>query len=153
MTAQLQASDIVWAVLVAVVAWVLGLGIVLLLNRRRPQDSIVVQREPRRRSEEVPDGVTQPAADAAPVPTQVRDAEDISGVLRWLLSETQADSAAFLRLSPGGTERFLVQPRGFDPGAVAILARGAGEALVQSLERSRYLRAGTRWLRIGGSKA
>jgi hypothetical protein len=153
MTAQLQASDIVWAVLVAVVAWVLGLGIVLLLNRRRPQDSIVVQREPRRRSEEVPDGVTQPPADAAPVPAQVRDAEDISGVLRWLLSETQADSAAFLRLSPGGTERFVVEPRGLDPGAVAVLAQGAREALVQSTERSRSIDAATRWLGRGGSKA
>ncbi|HEV2907490.1 MAG TPA: hypothetical protein VGZ50_09280 [Actinomycetota bacterium] len=153
MTAQLQASDIVWAVLVAVVAWVLGLGIVLLLNRRRPQDSIVIQREPRRRSEEVPDGVAQPPAEAAPVPAQVRDAEDISGVLRWLLSETQADSAAFLRLSPGGTERFVVEPRGLDPGAVAVLAQGAREALVQSTERSRSIDAATRWLGTGGSKA
>ena len=153
MTAQLQASDIVWAVLVAAVAWVLGLGIVLLLNRRRPQDSIVVQREPRRRSEEVPDGLAQPAADTAPVPAQVRDAEDISGVLRWLLSETQADSAAFLRLSPGGTERFVVEPRGLDPGAVAVLAQGAREALVQSTERSRSIDAATRWLGTGGSKA
>lgn len=153
MTAQLQTSDIVWAVLVAVAAWLLGLGVFLLFNRRRPPDSVVVQREPRRRSEELPDGVMEPPAETSPVPAQVRDAEDIAGVLRWLLSETQADSVAFLRLSPGGTERFVVEPRGLDPGAVAILAKGAREALVESTERSRAIDAATRWLGAGGSKS
>ena len=153
MTAQLQASDIVWAVLVAVAAWVLGLGIVLLFNRRRPEDSVTVQKEPRRRSEEVPDGATEPTGETPPVPASVRDAGDITGVLRWLLSETQADSAAFLRLSPGGTERFVVEPRGLDPGAVATLAQGAREALVQSTERPHSIDAATRWLGTGGSKA
>jgi hypothetical protein len=154
MTAQIQSSDILWAVLVAVAAWVLGLGIVLLFNRRRPQDSVVVQKGPGGSSEETLDGATQPpAASSTSVPPGVRDAEDISGVLRWLLSETQAESAAFLRLSPGGTERFVVEPRGLDPGAVAILARGAREALVQSTERSRSIDAATRWLGNGGSKA
>lgn len=153
MTAQLQASDIVWAVLVAVAAWVVGLGAILLLNRRRPEDSVTIQRGPRRRAEEVPEGATEAPTQTASVPAGVRDAEDISGVLRWLLSETQADSAAFLRLSPGGRERFVVEPRGLDPGAVAILARGAREALVQSTERSRSIDAATRWLGTGGSKA
>jgi hypothetical protein len=153
MTAQLQASDIVWAVLVAVAAWMVGLGAILLLSRRRPEDSVTIQRGPRRRAEEVPDGATEAPAQTSSVPAGVRDAEDISGVLRWLLSETQADSAAFLRLSPGGRERFVVEPRGLDPGAVAILARGAREALVQSTERSRSIDAATRWLGSGGSKA
>jgi hypothetical protein len=153
MTAQLQASDIVWAVLVAVAAWMVGLGAILLLNRRRPEDSVTIERGPRRRAEEVPDGAPEAPAQTSSVPPGVRDAEDISGVLRWLLSETQADSAAFLRLSPGGKERFVVEPRGLDPGAVAILARGAREALVQSTERSRSIDAATRWLGTGGSKA
>jgi hypothetical protein len=153
MTAQLQASDIVWAVLVAVAAWMVGLGAILLLNRRRPEDSVTIERGPRRRAEEVPDGAPEAPAQTSSVPPDVRDAEDISGVLRWLLSETQADSAAFLRLSPGGKERFVVEPRGLDPGAVAILARGAREALVQSTERSRSIDAATRWLGTGGSKA
>jgi hypothetical protein len=154
MAAQIQSSDIVWAVLVAVAAWVLGLGIVLLFNRRRPQDSVVVQKRPGRPAGETVEAATQPpAATDMSVPPGVRDAEDIAGVLRWLLSETQAESAAFLRLSPGGTERFVVQPRGLDPGAVAILARGAREALVQSTERSRSIDAATRWLGTGGSKA
>jgi hypothetical protein len=153
MTAQLQASDIVWAVLVAVAAWVLGLGIVLLFNRRRPADSVIVRKGPRRRLEDLPEETPQTPTPAPTVPAEVRDAEDISGVLRWLLSETQADSAAFLRLSPGGKERFVVEPRGLDPGAVAVLARGAREALVQSTERSRSIDAATRWLGAGGSKA
>lgn len=153
MTAQLQASDIVWAVLVAVAAWMVGLGAIILLNRRRPEDSVTIQRGPRRRAEEVPEAATEAPAQTPSVPAGVRDAEDISGVLRWLLSETQADSAAFLRLSPGGRERFVVEPRGLDPGAVAILARGAREALVQSTERSRSIDAATRWLGTGGSKA
>jgi hypothetical protein len=152
MTAQLQASDIVWAVLVAVAAWVLGLGAILLLSRKRPEDSVTVRRGPRRRAEDSP-GVAAETASPPPVPPEVRDAEDISGVLRWLLSETQADSAAFLRLSPGGKERFVVEPRGLDPGVVAVLARGAREALVQSTERSRSIDAATRWLGTGGSKA
>jgi hypothetical protein len=152
MTAQLQASDIVWAVLVAVAAWVLGLGAILFLSRKRPADSVTVHSGPRRRAEDSSGGAAQTAS-PPPVPPEVRDAEDISGVLRWLLSETQADSAAFLRLSPGGKERFVVEPRGLDPGIVAVLARGAREALVQSTERSRSIDAATRWLGAGGSKA
>jgi hypothetical protein len=153
MTAQLQASDIVWAVLVAVAAWVLGLGIVLLFNRRRPEDSVTLKRGEATSPQETPEPLPESSTQAPPVPAAVRDAEDISGVLRWLLSETQADSAAFLRLSPGGAERFVVEPRGLDPGAVAVLARAAREALVQSTERSRSIDAATRWLGNGGSKA
>jgi hypothetical protein len=153
MTAQLQASDIVWAVLVAVAAWMIGLGAIVFFNRKRPEDSVTVEKGPRRRSQDSVDPAVATPAVPPPVPREVRDADDISGVLRWLLSETQADSAAFLGLSPGGKERFVVEPRGLDPGVVAVLARGAREALVQSTERSRSIDAATRWLGSGGSKA
>ncbi len=148
MVAQLEPSDVAWAVAVAVAAWILGLGIVLLISRKRGGSAL----SPELSSAGVGGQPSSPRPNV-PAPMAIRDAEDIAGVLRWLLSETQAESAAFLRLSPGGEERLVVEPRGLDPTTVTALARRAREALVRSSSTSASGWATTRWLGSGGSKA
>jgi hypothetical protein len=147
--AQIEPSDVAWAVAVAVAAWVLGLGIVLLLSRRREGSALAPAGPSAGGLAERPPS----SGPNTPAPAAIRDAEDISGVLRWLLSETQAESGAFLRLSPGGDERLVVEPRGLDPTTVNALARKAREALVRSTNTSPTASAATRWLGSGGSKA
>jgi hypothetical protein len=149
MVAQIEPSDVAWAVAVAVAAWILGLGIVLLLSRKRGGSALV----PLGLSSAGVGERPSPASPNALAPAAIRDAEDIAGVLRWLLSETQAESGAFLRLSPGGDERLVVEPRGLDPTTVTSLAQRAREALVRSTNTSPATSAATRWLGSGGSKA
>jgi hypothetical protein len=84
----------------------------------------------------------------------VREEDAVAGVLRWLLMETDADAAGYLRLGPGGVEQLRVEPRGLDPGQVAGLASRAHEALTRGgrEEHVSAEAATTRWLGVGGSK-
>jgi hypothetical protein len=84
----------------------------------------------------------------------VREEDAVAGVLRWLLMETDADAAAYLRLGPGGVEQLRVEPRGLDPTRVAMLASRAHEALMLAgrEEHATTDAATTRWLGVGGSK-
>jgi hypothetical protein len=78
----------------------------------------------------------------------------VGGVLRWLLIETDAEAAAYLRLGPGGVEQLRVEPRGLNAIRVAGLAAAAQEALTRA-GREEHLEseaATTRWLGVGGSK-
>jgi hypothetical protein len=75
-------------------------------------------------------------------------------VLRWLLEESEAGSGIYLRLSPGGDELLLVEPRGLPAGDVTYLADNAreiilkGEISAEVNEPTAY----TRWLGKTGSK-
>jgi hypothetical protein len=84
----------------------------------------------------------------------VREEDAVAGVLRWLLMETEADAAAYLRLGPGGVEQLRVEPRGLDPTGVAGLAGRAHEALMLTGREEHVTTdaATTRWLGVGGSK-
>lgn len=75
----------------------------------------------------------------------------MTGALRWLLVETQADAVAHVQLSPMGTERLWVEPHGLDAASVADMARRAREALVSS--EGAQDEASARWLGSGGSKS
>ncbi len=65
-----------------------------------------------------------------PDPTPIDEDGTATGVLRWLLGETEAESAAFLRLPPGGQERLLIEPRGLPELDVEYLARQTRHAIV-----------------------
>jgi hypothetical protein len=84
----------------------------------------------------------------------VREEDAVAGVLRWLLMETDADAAAYLRLGPASVEQLRVEPRGLDPARVAGLAGRAHEALMLTgrEEHATTDAATTRWLGVGGSK-
>jgi hypothetical protein len=62
--------------------------------------------------------------------TPIDEDRTASGVLRWLLGETEAESAAYLRLPPGGQERLLIEPRGLPALDVGYLARQTRHAIV-----------------------
>jgi hypothetical protein len=107
-----------------------------------------------------PPGDDEPSAPASQPLAHRARAEDLSeeeavgGVLRWLLIETDAEAAAYLRLGPGGVEQLRVEPRGLDALRVADLAVRAQEALTRT-GREEHLEseaATTRWLGVGGSK-
>lgn len=85
---------------------------------------------------------------------EAREEDAVAGILRWLLMETEADAAAYLRLGPGGAEQLRVEPRGLDPSRVAALASRAHEALTLGGREQDPTEeaATTRWLGIGGSK-
>ena len=78
----------------------------------------------------------------------------VGEVLRWLLEESEAESGIFLRLSPGGDELLLVEPRGLPGRDVAYLADHAREIILKG-EISPEVNeptAYTRWLGKTGSK-
>lgn len=78
----------------------------------------------------------------------------VGEVLRWLLEESEAESGIYLRLSPGGEERLLVEPRGLPDADVSYLADHAREIILKGEispevnEPTSY----TRWLGKTGSK-
>jgi hypothetical protein len=112
-----------------------------------------------------PETVAPPAGGASSAPAgrstapqdgafDVHEDEAVAGVLRWVLLETDADAAAYLRLGPGGAEQLRVEPRGLDAGTVADLAARAHDALTLT-GREEHITldaATTRWLGVGGSK-
>lgn len=75
-------------------------------------------------------------------------------MLRWLLEESEAESGIYLRLSPGGEELLLVEPRGLPDADVTYLAEHAREIILKGEispevnEPTSY----TRWLGKTGSK-
>ena len=116
-------------------------------------------------SHERPETVAPPAGGQASAPAalpstpsggafDVREEDAVAGVLRWLLVESEADAAAYLRLGPGSVEQLRVEPRGLGAERVAALAARAHEALTRT-GREEHLSpeaATTRWLGVGGSK-
>ena len=74
------------------------------------------------------------------------------GVLRWLVRETEATSAAYLELAPGAGERLFVAPRGLPTESVVALASRAREALTTPARRGEHGSEVVRWLGVGGSK-
>jgi hypothetical protein len=89
------------------------------------------------------------------LPTVAGDHDDgVGGVLRWLLSETDAESASFLMLGVGGVEQFRVEPRGLSSEDLNEIAARARKLLLESepygpIEDEQVV---SRWLGIGGSK-
>ncbi|MGH2711649.1 MAG: hypothetical protein ACRDH9_10660 [Actinomycetota bacterium] len=78
----------------------------------------------------------------------------VGEVLRWLLEEAEAESGIYLRLSPGGEELLLVEPRGLPGPDVSYLADHAREIILKG-EISPEVNeptAYTRWLGKTGSK-
>jgi hypothetical protein len=80
--------------------------------------------------------------------------DGVGGVLRWLLSETDAESASFLMLGVGGVEHFRVEPRGLRSEDLNEIAAQARELLLERdphgpIEDEQVV---SRWLGIGGSK-
>jgi hypothetical protein len=78
----------------------------------------------------------------------------IAEVLRWLVVETEAESAAFIRLSPDGQERLLIEPRGLGSPDVAELVQQARFAMVEGQVEGEVNEpmAHTRWLGKEGTK-
>ena len=80
--------------------------------------------------------------------------DGVGGVLRWLLSETDAESASFLMLGVGGVEHFRVEPRGLRSDDLNDIAARARELLLEPdpsgpIEEDQVV---SRWLGIGGTK-
>jgi hypothetical protein len=80
--------------------------------------------------------------------------DGVGGVLRWLLSETDAESASFLMLGVGGIEHFRVEPRGLRSDDLNDIAARARELLLESdpsgpIDEDQVV---SRWLGIGGTK-
>lgn len=78
----------------------------------------------------------------------------VGEVLRWLLEESEAESGIYLRLSPGGEELLLVEPRGLPGRDIAHLADHAREVILKGEvppEVNEPL-AFSRWLGKTGSK-
>jgi hypothetical protein len=78
----------------------------------------------------------------------------VSGVLRWLLSETEAEAAAYLCLRPGGGELLRVEPRGLPSQDVEFLVGQVRHAILQGgpEEELNEPLSMDRWLGTGGSK-
>lgn len=78
----------------------------------------------------------------------------IGDVLRWLVAETEAESAAYILLTPSRTERFLLEPRGLSTSDVTELVEQARHAMVEgSVEAEVNVpMAHARWLGKNGSK-
>jgi hypothetical protein len=101
-----------------------------------------------------------PIIDVSPTPrvdvegTRVSIAHGtVRGILRWLLTETEAEGVAFLQIAPGQLERLHLEPRGLIPATVAALAGRARRALVGGdEERASTEGASSRWLGVGGPK-
>jgi hypothetical protein len=91
-------------------------------------------------------------ATGAPAPLE-GDAT-VGEVLRWLLEESEAESGIYLRLSPGGEELLLVEPRGLPGPDVSYLADHAREIILKGEISSEVNEptAYTRWLGKTGSK-
>jgi hypothetical protein len=90
----------------------------------------------------------------SPEPTGVDEESLVSGVLRWLLSETEAEAAAYLCLQPGGGELLRVEPRGLPSQDVEFLVRQVRHAILRGgpEEQLNEPLSLERWLGTGGSK-
>jgi hypothetical protein len=91
----------------------------------------------------------------APDPQVLTDEEGAVGaVLRWLAGETEAESAVYVRLDPGGGERFVIEPRGLASADVAELVYQARHAMVEGEVEQEVNEpmAHTRWLGKEGTK-
>jgi hypothetical protein len=89
-----------------------------------------------------------------PEPGVVDDDEGILDVLRWLLVETEAESGAYIRLSPSGEEHLLLEPRALTTADVAELVTQARHAMVEGRveEEVNVPMAHARWLGKEGTK-
>jgi hypothetical protein len=78
----------------------------------------------------------------------------VGDVLRWLVAETEAESAAYILLTPSGTERLLLEPRGLSTSDVAELVAQARHAMVEGNVEAEVNvpMAHARWLGKNGSK-
>jgi hypothetical protein len=98
---------------------------VLIRTRRRPTIfGAVRELDSEPRAEDL--NVNSPSPDA----TSIDEDGTATGVLRWLLGETEAESAAYLRLPLGGQERLLIEPRGLPALDVGYLAHQVRHAIV-----------------------
>lgn len=91
---------------------------------------------------------------ASGTPAPLEGDATVGEVLRWLLEESEAESGIYLRLSPGGEELLLVEPRGLPARDVSYLANHAREIILKG-EISPEVNepnAYTRWLGKTGSK-
>lgn len=77
------------------------------------------------------------------------DEDVVGGVLRWLLSEVDADAVALLELSPRG-EVLRVEPRGLEAATVASLAGAARRSLLGSDDQAGGASV-IRWLGVAGT--
>lgn len=78
----------------------------------------------------------------------------IGDVLRWLVAETEAESAAYFMLRPSGSEHLLLEPRGLSSADVAELVDQARHAMVKGKVEAEVNvpMAHARWLGKDGSK-
>lgn len=78
----------------------------------------------------------------------------VGAVLRWLLVETEAESAVYVRLSPAGEELFVLEPRGLASPDVAELVHQARHAMVEGSVEAEVNEpmAHARWLGKDGTK-
>jgi hypothetical protein len=91
---------------------------------------------------------------ASSTPAPLEGDATVGEVLRWLLDESEAESGIYLRLSPGGDELLLVEPRGLPAGDVSYLVDHAREIILKGEISSEVNEptAFTRWLGKTGSK-
>lgn len=91
-----------------------------------------------------------------PEPEPTRSDEDaaIGDVLRWVVAETEAESAAYILLTPSRTEHLLLEPRGLSSTDVAELVDQARHAMVEGRVETEVNvpMAHARWLGKDGSK-
>ena len=93
-------------------------------------------------------------SDPPAAPTHTDGDATVGEVLRWLIEETEAEAGIYLRLSPGGEERFLVEPRGLPAPDVTYLARHARDIIIKGEidPDVNEPTAHARWLGKAGSK-
>jgi hypothetical protein len=89
-----------------------------------------------------------------PATTHLDEDVAIGDVLRWLVAETEAESAAYILLTPSGTELLLLEPRGLSTADVAELVEQARHAMVEGRVEAEVNvpMAHARWLGKNGSK-
>lgn len=91
-----------------------------------------------------------------PEPEAIRVDEDaaIADVIRWLVVETEAESAAYILLTPSGAEHLLIEPRGLTSGEVGELVEQARHAMVEGRVQAEVNvpMAHARWLGREGTK-
>ena len=91
----------------------------------------------------------------SPEPTGVDEDTLVGGGLRWLLSETEAEAAAYLCLRPGDGEILRVEPRGLPSQDVEFLVRQVRHAILRGGPEEEAVNEPLsleRWLGTGGSK-
>lgn len=134
---------IFWVVLAAI-AWLAAAAGLALLTRARSRRATGFEPAARPAAEPaIGRGVSGLLDSLGDSPESSRTA------LRWVLSETEAEAAAYLELFPGGRERLLIEPQGLPDETVSRIAGTAREGLVAREEEGRPL---VRWLGSGGTK-